>query len=77
MSNKNSYLKYSSLGFQMSITIGLAAWGGTALDKHYETEQPVFTIVLILLGIAIALYQVIKEVSKLSEEDKEENTTIK
>jgi F0F1-type ATP synthase assembly protein I len=66
--NKN-HLKYSSLGFQMAITIGLAAWGGNYLDGKYQTEKPVYTIVLILLGIAIAMYQVIREVSRLSKED--------
>lgn len=74
MSKKNSYLKYSSLGFQMAITIGLAAWGGNYLDEKYENEQPILTIILILLGIAIALYQVIREVSRLSKQDEEENT---
>ncbi|MFD1553138.1 hypothetical protein DNU06_12470 [Putridiphycobacter roseus] len=71
-SNKN-YLKYSSLGFQMAITVGLAAWGGQYFDKKFENEQPIFTIVLILIGIAIALYQVIREVNKLTKEDEEED----
>ena len=71
MPNKKNYLKYSSLGFQMAITIGLAAWGGQYLDKKYQTEKPVYTIILILAGIAIALYQVIREVSRLSKEDEE------
>lgn len=71
-SNKN-YLKYSSLGFQMAITIGLATWGGQYLDGKYENEQPIFTIILILLGIAIALYQVIREVSNLSKQDEKES----
>lgn len=69
-SNKN-YLKYSSLGFQMAITIGLAAWGGQYLDNKYLTEKPYYTIALILCGIAIAMYQVIREVSRLSKEDEE------
>ncbi len=53
----------------MAITIGLAAWGGNFLDTKYATEQPYYTIVLILIGIAVALYQVIKEVNKLTQED--------
>lgn len=66
-SNKNA-LKYSSLGIQMALTIGLAAWGGQYLDKKYNAS-PTWTIVFILLGIAIALYQVIKEVTRLSEQE--------
>ncbi|MGV6860555.1 MAG: AtpZ/AtpI family protein [Putridiphycobacter sp.] len=71
---KSAYLKYSSLGFQMAITIGLGAWLGTYLDDKYKTETPVYTIVCILVSIAIALYQIIKEVINLSkEEDKKKS----
>jgi F0F1-type ATP synthase assembly protein I len=77
MSKKNkpkqsTYLKLSSLGFQMAITIGLGAWLGTYLDEKYKTEKPYYTIIAILLAIAIAFYQVIKEVSALNKENKEQ-----
>ena len=74
---KSDYLRYSSLGFQMAITIGLGAWAGTYLDDKYQTKQPYYTIVIILLAIAIALYQVIKEVMQLSKEDEPEDTNQK
>jgi len=74
MSKKNeprrrNYLRYSSLGFQMAITIGLGAWAGNYLDEKYQTEKPYYSIVIILISIAIALYQVIKEVMELSKDD--------
>ncbi len=71
----NQFIKFSSLGFQMAITIGLGAWGGNYLDTKYQNEQPIYTIILILLSIGIALYMVIKEVIKLTKEDekKEKN----
>ena len=34
---KNDQLRYSSLGFQMAITIGLGAWLVTWLDEKYQT----------------------------------------
>ena len=74
---KSDYLRYSSLGFQMAITIGLGAWAGTYLDDKYQTKQPYYTIVIILLAIAIALYQVIKEVMQLSKDDDSEDTNQK
>ena len=67
---KSDYLKYSSVGFQMAITIGLFAWLGDYLDKKYQTEKPYYSIACILVGIAIALYQVIKEVISMSNNDK-------
>jgi F0F1-type ATP synthase assembly protein I len=70
-SKPSAYLKYSSLGFQMAITIGLGAWLGTYLDEKYQTEKPYYTIAIILLSIAIALYQVIKEVMSLNKENED------
>lgn len=48
----------------MGVTIGLGAWGGNKLDQHYKNSTPVFTIVLSLLGIAAALYLVLKDFIK-------------
>ncbi len=70
-SNKNN-LKFSSLGFQMAITIGLGAWLGNYLDNKYETENPVYTIIIILLAIAISFYNLIREVNKLNKENENE-----
>lgn len=69
---KSDYLRFSSLGFQMAITIGLGAWLGTYLDNKYNTEKPYYSIVIILVSIAIALYQVIKEVMNLTKDDDEQ-----
>jgi len=68
---KSDYLRYSSLGFQMAITIGLFAWLGNFLDEKYQTEDPYYSIACILFGIAVALYQVIKEVISLSKDSDE------
>jgi len=68
---KSDYLRYSSLGFQMAITIGLFAWLGNYLDTKYETEDPYYSIACILFGIAVALYQVIREVIMMSKENNE------
>jgi len=70
---QSAYLKYSSLGFQMAITIGLGAWLGTFLDEKYKTEKPYYTIAIILLSIAIALYQVIKDVIDINKELDDKN----
>jgi ATP synthase protein I len=65
----NLFLRFSGLAFQMGILIGLGAWGGTELDESYQNEKPVFTIILCLAAIAISLYLVIREASKLSKDD--------
>jgi len=45
----------------MGVIIGLSSWGGVKLDEHYQNKTPVFTIILSLAGIGIALYLVIKD----------------
>ena len=60
----NQIVKYSSLGIQMAVIIGLSAWGGNKLDIHYKNITPVYTIFLSLLGIAAALYIVLKDFIK-------------
>ena len=57
----NQFFKYSNLAIQMGLIIGLSSWGGSKLDEHYHNATPVFTIVLSLLGIGIAMYLVLKD----------------
>ena len=60
----NDYAKYSSLGLQMAVIIGGGVYGGYRLDQHYHNRTPVFTIVLSLVSIAIAMYIVLKDLIK-------------
>ncbi len=66
--NKSSQLKfyaiYSSLGIQMVVIIVALAFGGRELDKWLQWHFPVFTIVLTLLGIALATLYGIRELFK-------------
>jgi ATP synthase protein I len=64
----NPFFKYSNLAIQMGLIIGLSAWGGQKLDAYYKNSQPVFTIVLSLAGIGIALYLVLKDFIKPKKE---------
>jgi hypothetical protein len=59
------YGKYSSMAFQMGITIALGVWGGMKLDESFPLGKfPIFTIVLSLLGVFGAMYWVIKDLLK-------------
>jgi len=48
----------------MAIIIGLGVFGGIKIDEKQGNETPIWTIVLSLLSIAIAMRQVIKDVSQ-------------
>jgi hypothetical protein len=49
---------------QMGITIFLGVWGGMKLDEKFPMRFPLFTLVLSLAGIALALYMVMKDFVK-------------
>ena len=55
--------KYSGLGIQMLATIGLSTWLGVWLDDRFGSG-PWGTVVLTLLGVFLAMYQVIRSVSE-------------
>ena len=45
----------------MAVIIGLSSFGGQKLDNYFNNKQPIFTIILSLLGIFFALYLVLKD----------------
>lgn len=64
---KNRFLRFSSVGIQMGVIIVGGALFGNYLDKG--NQRPIWTIVFSLIGIAIGLYLVIKEVLNLGKEN--------
>ncbi len=60
----NAYAKYSGLAVQMAVVIGGGSYGGVKLDEYYQNQTPIFTIILSLVSIAIAMYLVLKDFIK-------------
>lgn len=58
------YAKYSNIGFQMIVTILLGVFGGIKLDAWIKTGFPVFTLVLTVLSVILAIYIAIKDFLK-------------
>ncbi len=69
----NEYAKYSSIAFQMMITIVLFALGGFQLDKWLDLKFPVFAVLLSLAGVFIGIYYAIKDFIKLTDNRKNDN----
>ena len=59
-----SYMRYASMGTQILVIIGLGVFGGYYLDKYLQLKIPVFTLVLSLLSVAVAIYLSIKDFLK-------------
>ena len=58
------YVKYSGLAFQMCFVIGLAVWGGMALDDKFMNGKPVFVLILAFVGIGASMYLLVKSLPK-------------
>ena len=56
----SAYSKYTTIAIQMVVIIVLTTLGGVRLDKWAGTE-PILTVILSLLGVAAAIWLIIKE----------------
>ena len=63
LKNVNNYAKYSGLAFEMLGIIILGVWGGIKLDALIDTK-PLFSVVLSLGGVALAVYQMIVKIKQ-------------
>jgi F0F1-type ATP synthase assembly protein I len=55
-----SYARYTGIGFQMIAVIGLFTFIGYKIDQSRDSSQPLYTAILSLTGVCIALYQVVR-----------------
>ncbi len=53
--------KYLGLSSQMLIILFIGVFGGIKLDEFVKWEFPVFTVVLSLLSLILAIYYAIKD----------------
>ena len=60
----HNYAKYSSIALQMVVIILVGVFGGVKLDELLNLKFPVFTVILSLLSVALAIYYVIKDLLK-------------
>ena len=65
----SKFLRLSGIGTQMAATIFLFALLGRYLDNTYPMEKKWWTIGLVLFGVSISLYNVLRQVNKLNSED--------
>ncbi|MFY7972257.1 MAG: AtpZ/AtpI family protein [Flavobacteriales bacterium] len=59
----NDFLRYSGMAVQMAVTIGLCIWAGLKLDAYLTTGR-LFTLLLSLIGVIVAMYYVIKDLTR-------------
>ena len=57
----NDIAKYSGMAFQMLIIIGIGVLGGIKIDDWLHMRFPLFTVVLSLAAVILAIYYFIKD----------------
>lgn len=67
----NKWLALINIPFQMGLIIFLGVMFGQWLDEKFKIEGSILTIVFSLLAVFIALYNVIRQVNKMSNDKKE------
>lgn len=67
-----AYARYSSIGIQMLVIIGLGTFGGVKLDERYTNKHNLFTVIFSLTSVLIAMFYVIKRILTIAKEEKEQ-----
>lgn len=57
----STYGRLSGLGIQMLVLIFAGMYGGVRLDESLHLKVPVFTIILSLSGVAVAIWIAVKD----------------
>ncbi|GAA4132345.1 hypothetical protein GCM10022216_03320 [Sphingobacterium kyonggiense] len=65
----NKWLVFTSMPFQMGITIYVFYWLGTFMDKKYQVEGEWWMKGLTMLGVVISLYQFIRQVNYINKNE--------
>jgi F0F1-type ATP synthase assembly protein I len=55
----------SGIAFEMGANIFLAAKGGIWLDTHFHTEKRIYTAIATLLGVAISIWVVLRQLKRI------------
>ncbi len=63
----NQYIKYSTIGFQMIALVVAGALLGDWLDGKYSEGGRLYTLVITLVSIFLALYLALKDLLKSSK----------
>jgi len=59
-----AFLRYSGLGMQFFVTIGVSAFIGQKLDAHFGLQKPFITIFLVLLFASGLFYKLYKDLTR-------------
>ncbi|WP_408041870.1 AtpZ/AtpI family protein [Tenacibaculum litopenaei] len=68
-SQLNKYIRFSGIALQMGLTIYLGSLLGKWLDTKFPNEGELYTKICTLAAVFGAMYSVIRQVTKLSNDN--------
>jgi len=60
----NTYLRYSSLAFQLLAAIGILGWLGYELDQYLKLSFPAFMLLFGFMAFAGMIYQIYRSIKR-------------
>lgn len=57
----DDFIRYSSLGFEMIAIMGVGTFAGVKIDQWLDLQFPAFTLGLMILAVAGAIYHAIRK----------------
>ncbi|HET6560161.1 MAG TPA: AtpZ/AtpI family protein [Prolixibacteraceae bacterium] len=57
----DDFIRYSNLAFEMIAIMGVGVFAGIKIDQWLEMRFPAFTLGLMILSVAGAIYHVIRK----------------
>jgi hypothetical protein len=57
----DDFIQYSSLAFEMITIMGIGTFAGVKIDQWLELSFPAFTLGLMILSVAGAIYHAIRK----------------
>ena len=65
----NKYVRFTGIAFQMGGTIYLGSLLGKWLDGQFPNEHELYTKIVTLLAVFVAMYAIISQVIKITNQD--------
>jgi uncharacterized membrane protein YiaA len=64
---RNKWITLINIPIQMGAIIFLFSYLGTWLDENHPSEKVYYNKILVMVGVAIALYNVIRQVNEINK----------
>ncbi|WP_091085685.1 AtpZ/AtpI family protein [Flavobacterium gillisiae] len=63
----SKWIALINIPIQMGVIIFLFAYGGNWLDENYPNPKVYYNKILVMVGVVIALYNVIRQVNEINK----------